>query len=712
MISNAKGIYIFVDPFDRADSGVSSYTNLAAARIERLGINTKTIKLNNNESIEAFRARLAFEIIQTEEDIFCIEAPESMASTSNLPNGLPIHIRFHCSRSLGAAIQGLPYSSTDVALEQTEINRAKYLSAPSWAAYFASLSLFSFPKTPLLFPNPSPEFRRCDDAKKQFDILFVGRLQFLKGLHYLELLIEKLPNHSFVIACPPKKNWKYSKSSNVSMIDGISLNKDEIYNLANIVIVPSIFETSSMVALEALSHGCQVITWQHLGISEYINHDRLIKIPSNDLYKFTTSIKTNITTNNKSSALVTDTINKNFDQGIVQTLYPTVPSPTLLNKPNEATENFLKNLIREQTFFMKTKKKSSFSAKTRKLVFHPIAFFRDSKEAKYIRRKLYERKQSKYLELRTQLYPQGAPKETVIEYVSVSSLPHPEPLALETPKVLYSNIQREGRISFGALSSSPPGCSTALFYSSSENAQSINNILEGLNSFEDFQYLNNSKLQVGIFDISPYEPALSITNRIDVKNKTSFSELDTVILINAPAPLCQALRSIGTKHRIVLIRSIENLEVDPQSIDALINTAKNSLNNNLGHVRRLITLESEEHIPTAIRRIVQEGLPKKPDMLLSLFLNSECGFIKEEFEKLNTNSFQGLIKVKKFKPQNTKSIVEIYKGFSESIIAIAILESVYMRYRSLCEAVEKGESPETLINSCLADGIIFDVQEV
>lgn len=712
MISNAKGIYIFVDPFDRADSGVSSYTSLAAARIERLGINTKTIKLNSNESIETFRARLAFEINQTKEDIFCIEAPESMASTSNLPSGLPIHIRFHCSRSLGAAIQGLPYSSSDVALEQTEIDRAKYLSAPSWAAYFASLSLFSLPKTPLLFPNPSPEFKHPNDAKKQFDTLFVGRLQFLKGLHYLEHFIEKLPNHRFAIACPPQKNWKHSKSSNVSMIDGTSLNKAEIYNLANTVIVPSIFETSSMVALEALSHGCQVITWQHLGISEYIDDNRLIKIPFNDLYKFTASIKTNITTNNKSSALVTNTINKNFDQGIIQTLYPTGPTPTLLNKPNEATEFFLKNLIREKTFFMKTKKKSSFSAKTRKLIFHPIAFFRDSKEAKYIRRKLHERKQSKYLELRTQLYPQGIPKETVIEYVSASSIPQPELPALETPKVLYSNIQHEGKISFGALPSSPPGCSTALFYPSSEDIQSINSIIEGLNSFEDFQYLNHSKLQIGTFDISPYEPALSIINRIDVRNKTSFSELDTVILINAPISLCRALRSIGTKHRIVLIRSIENLEIDPQSIDALINTAKNSLNNNLDHVRRLITLESVEHIPTAIRRIVQEGLPKKPDMLLSLFLNHECGFIKEEFEKLNTSSFQGIVKVKKFKPQNTKNMLEIYQGFAKSIIAIAILESVYMRYRSLCEAVEKGDSPEILINSCLADGIIFDVQEV
>jgi len=713
MISNIKGIYIFLDPFDRADSGVSSYTSLAAARMQRLGISTKTIKLNKNETIVDFRNRVATDINNIRETILCIEAPESLASTANLPDSLPLHIRLHCSRSLGAAIQGLPYSEHDVAIEQTELCRAKYLSAPSWAAYFTSLCLFKFPHTPLFYPNPSPEFQYQNIKKPKYDLLFVGRLQFLKGLHYLEHLIEHLPNLSFAVACPPNSNWKFSNKKNVTVVDGTSLSKHEIYNLANIVIVPSIFETSSMVAIEALAHDCQVITWKHLGVSEYINDSRLIKVNSNILDDFLHSIKTCNPQKKPTTGIVTEVINKNFDRGISQVLSPVNLKAVLLNRPDETTELYLRNLIREQTFFMKTKKKSSFSAKTRKLILNPVAFFRDSKEAKYVRRKIHERKQRKYLKLQTELFPQGAPNDIEIRYVTKIEQSEPETLNSNAPALaLYAEIQKEGRITFATLPSMPAGCSTAFFYSIGEESQLVSSILDALDSFDDFKYLNKTKLNIGTFDITADETTLSIINRIDVKNKTTFSEIDTVVLVNAPVNLCQALRAIGTNHRIVLIKSTEELVIDNQSIDALISTTDSQSMDALATTRRHIKLESEEHIPTAVRRIIQEGFPKKPDMLLSLFMNSDCGFTKEEFNQLNTNSYQGIIKTKPYSPTNSKTMTDIYKGFSESVIAIALIESVYMRYRSLCEAVENGASPENLINSCLTDGILFDVQEV
>lgn len=257
----------------------------------------------------------------------------------------------------------------------------------------------------------------------------------------------------------------------------------------------------------------------------------------------------------------------------------------------------------------------------------------------------------------------------------------------------------------------PAGCSTAFFYSISEDNQFVSSILEEFDNIDDFNYLNKAKLNIGTFDISSDETALSIINRIDVKNKTTFSGLDTVVLVNAPVSLCQALRAIGTNHRIVLIKSNEIL-IDNHSIDALISTIDSQTFDTLVTTRRYIKLESVKHIPTAVRRIIQEGFPKKPDMLLSLFMNSNCGFTKEEFDLLNTNRYQGIIKIKPFSPTDSKTMTDIYRGFSESVIAIALLESIYMRYRSLCEAVENGASPETLIGSCLTDGILFDVQEI
>ncbi|MNR53021.1 hypothetical protein D3C85_1729620 [compost metagenome] len=57
-------------------------------------------------------------------------------------------------------------------------------------------------------------------------------------------------------------------------------------------------------------------------------------------------------------------------------------------------------------------------------------------------------------------------------------------------------------------------------------------------------------------------------------------------------------------------------------------------------------------------------------------------------------------------------MMDIYEKVSNSIVGIAVLESTYMRYRSLCEAVEAGHSATSLIEACLMDGGLFDVKEV
>ena len=131
--NSSGGIYIFVDPFNRADSGVTAYVRLAGEQLTALGLEVGVIQISSFETIEAFRIRVKAEILGFKKNIICIEAPESLAATFLVPEAYPIHIRLHCSRSLGAAVQGLPYLSTAVIKEQKEISRARFLSSPSWA---------------------------------------------------------------------------------------------------------------------------------------------------------------------------------------------------------------------------------------------------------------------------------------------------------------------------------------------------------------------------------------------------------------------------------------------------------------------------------------------------------------------------------------------------------------------------------------------------
>ncbi|MBU9818312.1 hypothetical protein J1782_00160, partial [Rahnella sp. BCC 1045] len=206
--------------------------------LEENFIKTLVIKIKSNESIEQFKIRVLSEIDRISQLILCIEAPESLASTSLLPSSYPIHIRLHCSRSLGAVVQGNTYNASDVEKEQAEILRAKYISSPSWAAYFASLALFKFARTPLCYPNPSPAYEKRRIEHRRHDVIFVGRLHKLKGIEYLNNLIKCLPHISFGIIAPRDKEWGYAKNKNVTCYDGLNLNKKIIYGLADIVIVP------------------------------------------------------------------------------------------------------------------------------------------------------------------------------------------------------------------------------------------------------------------------------------------------------------------------------------------------------------------------------------------------------------------------------------------------------------------------------------------
>ena len=142
----------------------------------------------------------------------------------------------------------------------------------------------------------------------------MGRLQKLKGTKYLEEIVTALPNLKFAVVCPPTET-SFSSFKNITFIDGTKINKSEIYSLSNLVIVPSIFETSSMVAIEALTYGCRVVLWEHLGgLGYFTSLPELITITPNDTDGFVKAIVANDpppkSTDNKDT---TSTINNTFN---------------------------------------------------------------------------------------------------------------------------------------------------------------------------------------------------------------------------------------------------------------------------------------------------------------------------------------------------------------------------------------------------------------
>jgi hypothetical protein len=230
-----------------------------------------------------------------------------------------------------------------------------------------------------------------------------------------------------------------------------------------------------------------------------------------------------------------------------------------------------------------------------------------------------------------------------------------------------------------------------------------------MHSFNDFSCLNKERLLLGNFDVDPNEKAISLINRVDFKNKTNFSKINFIFLVNPSIELCNALRSIGTEQRIIAIQTNNENHLSLRSVDGLITIIGKETPQPI--VRRLIHVNNHYEIPLAIRRLIQEGAKKTPDMLLELSPEKDV-FSRDDFAIFDYANYDGIIKLKIPDSGRFNTMLDFYSMISPDIIGIAMKESAYMRYKTLCEDVEKGSPPQHLLEMCLADGMIFDVKEI
>lgn len=709
-----KPVYVLLDPFSQKNSGVSAYNIIAYERLAKLNVEVMLIKRQENESLEIFRWRIYDELKKIFFNVLCVEAPESLASTLHVPDNIPLHIRLHCSRSLGAALQRQIYHEDDVRMEQREIDRAKFVSSPSWAGYFASKRIFSLKNNILFYPNPCPTAVSLN-VEPVYDFLFIGRFQKFKGIEFLEKIIKYLPNYSFLIATDLSDEKKRAFGKNVTFCDGLAVDKQKIYSLAKIVIIPSLFETSSMVLLESIANKRKVVTWEHIGAVEYFDEFRsnITVVEPFDVKKFSKALRFTISDFAFKEDGAINSINLKFDFGLKRIIDNDLSSCEMIKRIKPDTINFIEGLNRVN--HMQNVKKNSLFKKTRKLFRSPQAFFNDSK--------IFNKKlKSNLLEI-SHANTNSNPKiinESVLKIekdIIVSATPSvnfndkalPE-ITLEPKESYYCVISDEGRIEFPEPRKKPEGHTVAFLYPFDDHFKDADKIIEGLQSFSDFKYVSLERMHIGRYNLSAQESALSLINRIDLKNKNNFSLINFVILLNAPANLCKCLRSIGTSQRIVYISTEELIDDLHNDVDVLLKVGSIH-NDSKNKYRRYIEVDDLELIPLSIRKILQEGFPKKPDMLFNLSCQDEV-FTRDDFQQFDYEAFDGIIKVRKGLYKEFTSMDELYNVFSERIVGLALKESIYNKYKNLCEDVQFGCSSEHLIKLCLSDGALFDVKEV
>jgi glycosyltransferase involved in cell wall biosynthesis len=703
--------YLLVDPFGRKDSGVTTYTQAALARISNLGIKALVITIFPSEGLEEFCRRVAKKVCSYP-NLLCVEVPETLSVSQYIPDGIPLHIRLHCSRSLGALIQGLPFRSADVAKEQREISRATYVSSPSVGGLLASRTLFDIREEVFVYPNPMPQIELDKLSKRsKYDVLFVGRLQSLKGCEYIPVLAKARPDLSFLVGAPVDSKLDNGNLKNITFVDGTAIDKTSLYSSAKILVLPSIFETSSMVGLEAFACGIPVVTWSHIGLAEYTAEPWLYRARHGDLDKVLQNIDAALAMekiNNVENPL--KKINASFDDGVIAILSGKKQFLAKLEELLAFEKNFIQEVLCniDKTMHKKSVEMSTIKRKYRKLIRDPKSFFRDME----IIRTIYRIARSSSAELPTNSSLHGA-KEERGENIFLSANPEPVNTGwildkhIDTPRL--GDIQQHGKIEINEPPAKPVGLITGLIHSKNADMRVIEDLLSGLNSFHDFSYVGKEKLLVGSFDVDANHSTLEFLNRIDLNNKKKLSKLSNLILIDPPISLCRALRSSSTFQRtiVVLTEIREDIIPDPLCVDALI-TIGNVPVDGLQGFRRKLHINTITALPKALRRILQEAFPRSPDMLVPIY---NCNDLqRDRFLKFDPKIYQGIIHLNsKIIPAAT-CMDDLCEILASQVSSIAVLESVYMRYRSLCEEIERGISPAQLLKFCLYDGVLLNVE--
>ena len=113
--------------------------------------------------------------------------------------------------------------------------------------------------------NYKPTFHEKGFFKDKKVIVFLGRWQKLKGIYYFEYLAEKFKNNKdivFVALVPDVPNVKNDNIFFKKIID----DETKFYYLSKsyLCIIPSYYESFSMVAIESVACGTKVLTWKHI----------------------------------------------------------------------------------------------------------------------------------------------------------------------------------------------------------------------------------------------------------------------------------------------------------------------------------------------------------------------------------------------------------------------------------------------------------------
>lgn len=201
----------------------------------------------------------------------------------------PLVIKLHTPESIVYALNQESHSKDRRLIERLEewwIHRAKRLIGPSNAIVNLAAGYYRInPQEIPVAPNPIDLdfFKPAASFRKNYTVLYAGRLEFRKGPHILiraiPYVLEKIPQAKFIFIgsdCGMKsyildKIKQYSIQDYVELVD--KLPREELigyYQNSALCVLPSLWENHPYAVLEAMACGRPVIAGNAGGIPEII----------------------------------------------------------------------------------------------------------------------------------------------------------------------------------------------------------------------------------------------------------------------------------------------------------------------------------------------------------------------------------------------------------------------------------------------------------
>lgn len=264
--------YLAVNPFNPAQgNGVNSYYQSLRECIPS-GVELVEFGNTKDEDLVTFRSTvLNFVTENFGRNDVVIEAPETRAATLLLDRGYRVHVRLHTPLATCHKYEGKPINQARFSEELRVIAQANVVSAPSYGiareiGYHLDTSNFTVNKNPIFKDMPFIPKR-----DRQFDVIFMGRMQKMKGAEFLEPILAHLPpNYRVAIVGAGATKYRLDVPQELTTLEHIEGDaRFELLADSRVCIVPSLFENCSMMMLEAIASGVPVVAWKRGGNDEF-----------------------------------------------------------------------------------------------------------------------------------------------------------------------------------------------------------------------------------------------------------------------------------------------------------------------------------------------------------------------------------------------------------------------------------------------------------